>query len=106
MLLGQMPLHLDQPEARRRLQLLMDRYGGLLSARQRQVLSLHIDSDWSLAEIAELDGVSRPSVHESIARACQALERYERVVGALAREESLRGRIAGLERRLAARGAA
>ena len=38
---------------------LLDFYGGLLTGRQRQMLTSYYDEDLSLAEIAQEQGVSR-----------------------------------------------
>ena len=37
-------------------------YGGLLTDKQRQVLSLHCEEDLSLGEIAEEVGISRQEI--------------------------------------------
>lgn len=39
-------------------------YGGLLTDKQRQVLTLHCEEDLSLTEIAQEVGISRQGVHE------------------------------------------
>lgn len=85
----------------------MERYGALLNDHQREVLSLYLISDWSLAEIAQAKGVSRAAVHEGIRRALQALEDAEVRLGLLAegerhREErtAMAQELADLRRRL------
>ena len=60
-------------------------YGGLLTENQRRVLSLHSEEDLSLSEIAEEEGVSRQSVHESLSRAAARLEEMERTLGVAGR---------------------
>lgn len=57
--------------------LLLDTYGGLLTERQRTVLHLIYEEDLSLAEIAELTGVSRAAVLDAKARAEKSLLSYE-----------------------------
>ena len=44
-------------------------YGGLLTDKQRQVLTLHCEEDLSLTEIAQEVGISRQGVHELLTRA-------------------------------------
>lgn len=61
--------------------LLYDFYGGLLTAKQRRVLELSYQEDWSLAEIAATIGVSRQAVHDLRQRSEQLLERYEAKLG-------------------------
>ncbi len=67
------------------LGLLCDHYGALLTEHQRRCLQLHCDRDYSLSEIAEQEGVTRQGVHAALRRAGEALERYERELGCLAR---------------------
>ncbi len=57
--------------------LLLDVYGGLLTERQREALSLTYEEDCSLAEIAALHGSSRQAVHDLIERGEAQLRQYE-----------------------------
>lgn len=66
---------------RARVALLGDRYGTLLTARQRRVLARYYDDDLSLAEIAAEQGVSRQAVHDQLRRAVGALEGMEARLG-------------------------
>ena len=60
-------------------------YGGLLTDKQRQVLTLHCEEDLSLAEIAQEAGVSRQGVHDMLTRAAQRLFDMEEKLGMAAR---------------------
>ena len=60
-------------------------YGGLLTEKQRRVLSLHCEEDLSLGEIAAEVGISRQAVHETIARAAVRLNEMEASLGVAAR---------------------
>ena len=53
-------------------------YGGLLTDKQRQVLTLHCEEDMSLTEIAQEVGISRQGVHDIVKRCARSLEEYER----------------------------
>ena len=64
---------------------LMAFYGGLLTEKQRQVLTLHCEEDMSLGEIAHEAGVSRQGVHEMLTRASQRLMELEACLGMAAR---------------------
>lgn len=64
---------------------LMAFYGGLLTDKQRQVLTLHCEEDLSLAEIAQVAGISRQGVHELLSRASQRLQELEAQLGMAAR---------------------
>ncbi len=106
---------LDTLRSRERNVALLERYGSLLTEHQREILDLHLGSDWSLAEIASRQQVSRSAVHDLIRRSVQLLEESERRLGLLAeadrrREErraiaselaDLRRRMTKLEARLA-----
>jgi uncharacterized protein len=98
---------LDTLRSRERNVALLERYGNLLTEHQREILGLHLGSDWSLAEIATRQGVSRSAVHDLIRRSVQLLEDSERRLGLLAeadrrREErlALAGELADLRRRM------
>ena len=93
--------------ARRRAQQLLDAYGDLLTEHQRRTLGLHLDRDWSYAEIARTQGVSRTAVYDLVRRSQAALEDYEAKLGLLATEEHrhedrvrLRERLDGLQAEL------
>ena len=60
-------------------------YGGLLTDKQRQVLTLHCEEDLSLAEIAHEAGISRQGVHDMLTRAAQRLFDMEEKLGMAAR---------------------
>ena len=76
-------------EQRMRLGRLFDIYGSLLTAKQKQCLSLYFYDDLSLSEISEELGVSRQAVHDLLKRVEQLLERYEASLKVLAKEEAL-----------------
>ena len=46
--------------------LLLDIYGGLLTQKQREVLHMQLDLDYSLSEIAENQGVTRQAVLDAV----------------------------------------
>lgn len=60
-------------------------YGGMLTEKQRQVLSLHCEEDLSLGEIADEVGISRQAVHETLTRAAAKLNAMESSLGTAAR---------------------
>lgn len=68
-----------------RMNELLDFYGPLLTDKQQEVLRLHYEMDWSLAEIAEHMGITRQAVHDIDKRAEAALEDYERRLGLVER---------------------
>lgn len=68
-----------------RMNELLDFYGPLLTEKQQEVLRLHYELDWSLAEIAEHMKITRQAVHDIDRRAETALEDYERRLGLVER---------------------
>ena len=77
-----------------------DLYGELLTEKQRECLDLYCNQDYTLAEIAELQGTSRQSVYDAISRAETQLSRFEAVTHSLRREQRC-GEAARALRRLA-----
>lgn len=65
--------------------LLYDYYGELLTAKQKTCFDLYYNQDYSLAEIAEDEGISRQGVHDSIVRAEALLKNLEEKIGCVAR---------------------
>ena len=78
-------------ERRQRLAKLLDQYAGLLTEHQRETLRLNLERDWSYAEIANSQGVSRTAVYDLIRRAEGVLEDYESKLGLVARGASREG---------------
>lgn len=67
------------------LTMLLDFYGELLTQRQRDCFAMHYNEDLSLAEIAELCGISRQAVRDHIVHAEAALRQVEEKTGLLRR---------------------
>ena len=56
-------------------------YGGMLTEKQRRILTLHCEEDLSLGEIAEEVGISRQAAHETLTRAAAKLTEMEAALG-------------------------
>ncbi|MDO4568475.1 MAG: sigma factor-like helix-turn-helix DNA-binding protein [Clostridia bacterium] len=65
--------------------MLLDCYGALLSKRQRSLLRQSVDEDYSLAEIAERENISRQGVRDALQRAQEQLLSFEKALGLLER---------------------
>lgn len=77
---------------------LFDFYGPLLTQRQRALLSLYCEEDYSLSEIAAQEGISRQAAYDAVRRGARQLEDYEQQLGLLARHRRMtEGLQAGLD---------
>ena len=65
--------------------LLLDFYGELLTEKQRKYWDLHWNEDYSLAEIAAQEGLSRQGVGDLLRRAEQNLRGVEEKTGIIRR---------------------
>lgn len=83
--------------------LLLDFYGELLTEKQRKYWDLHWNEDYSLAEIAELDGLSRQGVWSILRRAEANLMEMEEKTGLIRRFLDRRTEIQKIREELSAR---
>lgn len=63
------------------INMLYDFYGQLLTSRQKEILKLYYEDNYSLSEIAEAFGISRQGVHDTIKKSEKALHGYESRLG-------------------------
>lgn len=68
---------------------LFDVYGNLLTKRQREILSLYYEEDFSYTEISEELEISRAAAMDSVHRATKLLEKYEAAIGYVAKKKLL-----------------
>lgn len=61
--------------------ILLDFYGDMLTAKQRDFINLYYNDDLSLAEIAENEGITRQGVRDAIKRAEGQLYEMEARLG-------------------------
>lgn len=73
------------PEDTNAVVLLLDFYGELLTERQRQVAELYYGEDLSLSEVAEIAGITRQGVRDSLHKSVALLQGYEAKLKLLAR---------------------
>jgi len=67
------------------ISVLLEFYGEMLTEKQREVVGLYYNEDLSLAEIAELSGITRQGVRDSIKRAEFQLQDCEYRLGLVTR---------------------
>ena len=82
--------------------LLLDFYGELLTEKQKKYWDLHWNEDYSLAEIAELDGLSRQGVWDILRRAEANLREIEDKTGLVRRFLDRRDEIVRIREELTA----
>lgn len=85
--------------------MLFDFYGELLTDKQHEYFDLHYNEDYSLAEIAEMSGISRQGVWDIIKRAEAALTEVEDKTGLIKRFMERNTQIEELEAELEGLGA-
>ena len=63
---------------------LLSEYGALLTDKQREMLSMYVEMDMSLLEVAEEFGVTRQAVLDAVKHGTDSLQKYEDAVGKVA----------------------
>jgi uncharacterized protein len=81
--------------------LLIDYYGSLLTDKQSRILDMYYNNDYSLAEISQLLDITRQAVSDNKNRACEALLRYEKILGLVGKSSELNVRLADVIKQLA-----
>lgn len=71
------------------ISLLFDFYGQLLSLKQHEAVSLYYNDDLSLAEVAEVMGITRQGVRDLVKRSEAELYEYEQKLGLYKRFEGV-----------------
>ena len=78
--------------------LLFDYYGELLTQKQKTYFDLYYNQDFSLAEIAEEEGISRQGVHDALTRTEATLRNFEEKTGMVARAMERRAALEIIEK--------
>jgi len=73
--------------------LLYDFYAQLLTEKQREVLRLYHEENYSLSEIAESFSISRQGVFDTLKNAEKTLSEYEKKLGLVRKFENTKGTI-------------
>jgi predicted DNA-binding protein YlxM (UPF0122 family) len=81
--------------------MLLDFYGELLTEKQRNFFEMYYNEDLSLAEMAELMGISRQGARDLIVRAEATLRETEEKIGLVKRYREQRAAINSMNEKLA-----
>ena len=73
--------------------ILLDYYGGLLTERQRRVMSLYCDFDLTPSEIAEELSMTRQAAHDIVSKCRAMLDEYEAKLGLAGRGAALKAEL-------------
>ena len=84
------------------ISLLLDFYGDILSARRREIVEMYYNEDLSLSEIAEITGISRQGVRDSIKKSEKELLQLEETLGLVERFGKLKAEIGSISSDLGA----
>ena len=63
------------------ISMLYDFYGPLLTEKQREIMHLYFEDNYSLSEIGDNMNVSRQAVHDTIKKSEKSLHEYEEKLG-------------------------
>ena len=80
-----------------RQSLLYDFYGDLLTDHQKEIYESYVQENLSLGEIADIAGISRQGVHDTIKRCNQLLEGYEQKLKLMERFLKIRDQVTRLK---------
>ena len=86
-------IDISSEKERFRIMLMLDRYGSLLTEKQRDTLELYFQDDLSLSEISELKNISRQGVRENLWQGIRKLVEYEEKLGIVEKTERLKERL-------------
>lgn len=75
---------------------MFDCYKGLLTDRQRHVMELYYNEDYSFSEIAEMLGITRQAVNDSLRHSRQLLLETEAKLGVAERMQRLRVQVTAI----------
>jgi predicted DNA-binding protein YlxM (UPF0122 family) len=80
--------------------LLYDFYGALLTDKQREVMELYHEENYSIVEIAEELGVTKQAIHENLRKSEKILMGYEEKLGLMRRLLETRELIEDIDKRI------
>ena len=63
------------------IEILNSQYASLLTSKQREIIAMYYEEDYSLGEISQMLDISRQSVYDSLKRSEKSLKDYESKLG-------------------------
>lgn len=79
------------------IEILYSQYASLLTKKQREIISMYYEEDYSLGEISQMLNISRQSVYDSLKRSEKALKDYEKKLGMVEKLHKIEGLLDELE---------
>ena len=79
-----------------KISLLLDFYGDILSERRREIIEMYYNEDLSLSEIAEITGISRQGVRDSVKKSEKELCELEETLGLAKRFAELKDEVSAI----------
>lgn len=79
------------------IELLYSQYSSLLTEKQREIVDMYYEENYSLGEISQILNISRQSVHDSLKRSELALRDYEDKVGVISKMAQIESLVQKLE---------
>ena len=73
------------------LSLLFDFYGEMLNEHKKRIFEDYVLNDYSLAEIADEEGISRQGVHDIVKRCTKQLKEYESTLHLVEKFQKMKG---------------
>ncbi len=80
------------------ISVLLDFYGDALTPKQREAIEFYYNEDLSLAEIAEIEGITRQGVRDNIKRGESTMTELEQKLGIAARFKRMQDSLAEIMR--------
>lgn len=77
-----------------KISLLLDFYGDILTERRREIMEMYYNEDLSLSEIAQIAGISRQGVRDSIKKSEAELTELEATLGLAKRFDAIKSELA------------
>ena len=82
------------------IEILYSQYASLLTEKQREMISLYYEEDYSLGEISQMLNISRQSVYDSLKRSEKSLTDYEKKLGMVEKIKNIEKLLNRLEEKI------